>query len=86
MSFPIHKKLIFPSSFDRLDRLWNRYPQFHEPLTFTTLEELLKEHEAYGKDFDEALRVEYEEKGYGRFLVQLSWSDLPYRYSHIRRI
>lgn len=81
MNFPIHKKLIFPSSFDRLDRLWDRYPQFHEPVTFTTLEELLKEHEAYRKDFDEELRTEYEENGYGRFLVQLSWSDLPYRYA-----
>ena len=43
-----------------------------------TLEELLEDHESYRKDFDE-LREEYESEGYDKFLVQLSWSDLPYR-------
>lgn len=75
---PIHKKPQITYSFDRLDMLWDRYPQFHEMSTFATLEELLEDHESYRKDFDE-LREEYESGGYDRFLVQLSWSDLPYR-------
>ena len=75
---PIHEKPQITYSFDRLDMLWDRYPQFHEMSTFATLEELLTEHESYRKDFDE-LREEYESEGYDKFLVQLSWSDLPYR-------
>ena len=55
---PIHKKTAFPDSFDRLEMLWDKYPQFHEPEVFTTLDELLKEHESYQKDFDDELRKE----------------------------
>ena len=66
-------------SFDRLEMLWERYPQFHEMTTFSTLEALLTEHESWLEDFEE-LRGEYIENRYERFLVQLSWSDLPYRY------
>lgn len=76
---PIHEKKEQPLSYKRLDMLWERYPQFHERTTFSTLDALLEEHESYRKDFDE-LREEYEERQYDRFLVQLSWSDLPYRY------
>lgn len=76
---PIHERKPFSFSFKRLDMLWERYPQFHERTTFSTLDALLEEHESYRKDFDE-LREEYEERQYDRFLVQLSWSDLPYRY------
>lgn len=60
--------------------LWERYPQYHERITFATLEALLEEHESYGKDFDD-VRQEYEDNHYERFLVQLSWSDLAYRYA-----
>ena len=60
--------------------LWDRYPQYHRMSVFATLDALLEEHESYQKDFDE-LREEYESKQYDRFLVQLSWSDLPYRHA-----
>jgi hypothetical protein len=48
--------------------------------TFSTLDALLEDHESWQKDFED-LREEYEENHYERFLVQLSWSDLPYRYA-----
>ena len=76
---PIHRKTPAVSSFDRLEMLWERYPKYRERQTFSTLEELLEEHESYRKDFDE-LREEYVSGGFDRFLVQLSWADLPYRY------
>lgn len=59
--------------------LWERYPKYHEKRTFSTLDEILEEHESYQKDF-EGLREEYLSKDYDRFLVRLSWDDLPYRY------
>ena len=80
VSFPVHKKPEPVRSFDRLDMLWDRYPQYHERTTFCTLDELLEEHERYRKDFEE-LEDEYRSGEYERFLVQLSWSDLPYRYA-----
>ena len=76
---PIHERTSQSDSFERLSRLWERYPQYHEPTLFTTLPELLQEHESYRKDFGEELRLAYEEGGYESFLIQLSWSDLPYR-------
>ena len=81
----VHKKPAVSLSFDRLDALWERYPQYHEMAPFTTLDALLEEHESYAKDFDE-LREEYEAGRYDRFLVQLSWSDLAYRYATRRLI
>ena len=78
---PIHKRPPATCTFDRLDMLWDRYPQYHEPITFATLDEILEEHESYREDFDDALREEYLAKGYEQFLVQLSWADLPYRYA-----
>ena len=78
--YPIHKQPKTSFSSDRLDMLWARYPKYHEKSTFTSLDMLLSEHESYRKDFDEALRKEYESNHYERFLVQLSWADLPYRY------
>ena len=78
---PTHEKTVFSDNFDRLEKLWNKYPQFHEPSTFTTLNALLEEHETYQKDFTEELRKEYESSGYDKFLIQLSWADLPYRYA-----
>ncbi len=72
-------------SFDRLEMLWKRYPQYHEMTTFSTMEELLPEHESWQKDF-EALKEEYDAGNYDRFLVQLSWSDLPYRYATMELI
>lgn len=79
---PVHEKPPLSFSFDRLDMLWERYPQYHEMTTFSTLDALLEEHESWRKDFEEIedLREEYEENRYDRFLVQLSWADLPYRY------
>lgn len=60
--------------------LWERYPQYHDMSTFSTLEKLLEEHESYQKDFED-LRAEYESNHYEKFLIRLSWSDLPYRYA-----
>ena len=82
----VHKRPEPVFSFDRLEKLWQRYPQYHEMTTFSTLEALLEEHEGYRKDFDDSLREEYIKGGYERFLVQLSWSDLPYRYETKKRI
>ncbi len=59
--------------------LWERYPQYHERQTFSTMEALLAEHESWKQDFED-VREEYYEKDCDRFLVQLSWADLPYRY------
>ncbi len=78
--YPIHEKSPASFTFDRLDMLWERYPKHHEKTVFSTLEALLEEHESYRKDFDEEIRSEYVEKNCGRFLVNLSWSDLAYRY------
>ena len=77
---PLHEKPPTVFSYDRLNMLWERYPQHHEMSTFSTIEALLDEHESWLKDFEE-LREEYTSNSYDRFLVQLSWSDLPYRYA-----
>ena len=82
---PIHEKPTITYSFDRLRMLWERYPQYHEMTTFSTLDALLEEHESYQKDFED-LREEYVSNDYERFLVQLSWSDLPYRYATMELI
>ena len=58
--------------------LCKRRKAFGVLVVIEPIEELLEDHESYRKDFDE-LREEYESEGYDRFLVQLSWSDLPYR-------
>ena len=82
---PIHEKPTITYSYDRLRMLWDRYPQYHEMTTFSTLDALLEEHESYQKDFED-LREEYISNGYERFLVQLSWSDLSYRYATMKLI
>ena len=82
---PIHEKPTITYSFDRLRMLWERYPQYHEMITFSTIDALLEEHESYQKDFED-LREEYISNDYERFLVQLSWSDLPYRYATMKLI
>ena len=81
MLVPKHRRLAFPSTYKRLDALWERYPKYHEMGTFATLDEILEEHESYREGFDDELRREYEERGLDRFLVQLSWSDLAYRHA-----
>ena len=81
----IHKKPEISYSFDRLDMLWERYPQYHQMSNFSTMEELLEEHESWKSDF-ETVREEYTQNDYDRFLIQLSWSDLPYRYAAKNRI
>ncbi len=78
--FPIHEKPVVNDNFDRLNMLWKRHPGYHNMTTFSTLEELLKEHESWQEDFEE-LREEYLSNHYDRFLVQLSWADLPYRHA-----
>ena len=75
---PIHKEKITPNTFERLEMLWEKYPQFHEKVLFTSLDGLLAEHDSYAEGFDE-VRQEYLDNGYDRFLIQLGWSDLPYR-------
>ena len=82
---PIHEKPTITYSFDRLRMLWERYPQYHEMTTFSTLDDLLEEHESYRTDFED-LREEYVSNNYERFLVQLSWSDLSYRYATMKLI
>ena len=82
---PLHEKPTITYSFDRLRMLWERYPQYHEMTTFSTLDALLEEHESYQKDFED-LREEYISNGYERFLVQLSWSDLSYRHATMKLI
>ena len=77
---PVHEQPSARRSFDRLEKLWERYPQYHERMTFSTMEELLPEHESWQEDF-EVVREEYYTGDCDRFLVQLSWSDLPYRYA-----
>ena len=77
---PIHEKMHTDFSFDRLEMLWERYPQYHEMSTFSTMDALLEEHTSWQEDYED-VREEYESKHYDRFLVQLSWSDLPYRYA-----
>ena len=77
---PVHERPENLFTFERLDMLWERYPQYHDMSTFAALDELLEEHESYRKDF-EGLREEYETNHYDRFLVQLSWSDLAYRHA-----
>ena len=82
---PKHHKPLPTVSFDRLKMLWEKYPRYHERTTFSTLEELLEEHESYRKDFDD-VREEYEAGNYEHFLVKLSWSDLAYRYATMQLI
>ncbi len=78
--YPIHEKRRFPDSFERLDMLWEGHPQYREMGIFITLDELLEEHDSYQEGFDE-LRDEYIRNEYEKFLIQLSWSDLPYRFA-----
>ena len=75
---PIHERLSDPTSFERLDMLWEKYPQYRSMTPFSTLDTLLEEHPSYQTDFEE-YRDEYESGNYEQFLIQLSWADLPYR-------
>lgn len=83
MEYPVHQKPEYEYSFDRLNMLWQRHPKYHEMTTFTDLETILSEHEHYKEDFEE-VREEYIENNYDRFLIQLSLSDLPYRYETMK--
>lgn len=78
--YAVHEKRIYPDTFERLDMLWEKYPQYREMTTFASLEEILEEHESYRDGFDE-VRDEYVQNQYDKFLIQLSWEDLPYRYA-----
>ena len=61
---PVHEKPVKATSFDRLDMLWERYPQHHEKTIFSTMDELLSEHESWKEEF-EALFNKY----YGKYFV-----------------
>ncbi|MBQ6489212.1 MAG: hypothetical protein IJI75_08280 [Solobacterium sp.] len=76
----IHEKPNDPYTYDRLDMLWEKYPQYHEKTVFSSLDQLLEGHESFREGFDE-LREEYTVNDYDRFLVQLSLNDLPYRHA-----
>lgn len=76
----IHKRPPVSDSFERLDMLWDRYPQYRERTVFSSMEELLAEHESWQENFED-VREEYESGQYDRFLIRLSWADLPYRYA-----
>ena len=80
---PVHEKTGFAFSFDRLNMLWERSLKYHEMTTFTTLDQLLEDHEGYRQDFEE-VRDEYTENGFDRFLIQLSLNDLPYMMRRTR--
>ncbi len=82
----IHPKPEYTFSFDRLNMLWQKHPKYHEKTVFSSLEQLLAEHESFGKDFDDELKKEYIENDYDRFLVQLSLNDLTYRYETMKLI
>ena len=82
---PVHKRPEDIRSFDRLEMLWERYPRYHEMTTFSTMEALISEHESWQEEFEE-VRTEYDDNGYDRFLIQLSWADLPYRYAAGKRM
>ena len=82
---PIHQKPDRTFSFDRLNMLWDRFPQYHQMTVFSSIGRLLEEHESWQEDFAE-LQEEYQREQYDRFLIQLSWSDLPYRYETKRLI
>ena len=75
---PVHEKPERRYTFERLDRLWERYPQYHEPAVFSAMEDLVEEHESWKEGYEE-IREEYQAGDCDRFLVQLSWSDLYYR-------
>lgn len=77
---PVHIRPEESRTFDRLLMLWEKYPRYHERTTFARMADLLEEHESWKEDFDETLQAEYAAEGYDRFLIQLSWSDLAYRY------
>ena len=82
---PVHERPEDIRSFDRLEMLWERYPRYHEMTTFSTMEALLSEHESWQEEFED-VRTEYDDNGYDRFLIQLSWADLPYRYAAGKRM
>ncbi len=56
---PIHEKTVEEFTFDRLDLLWERYPQYHTMSTFSTMDALLQEHESWQEDYED-VREEYE--------------------------
>ncbi len=78
--YPIHPKSNYSTSFERLDMLWEKYPQHHTMTTFSSLDDLLEEHSSYQDGFEE-VKEEYYTNQYEQFLIQLSWSDLAYRYA-----
>ena len=75
-----HKKPAPVTTMDRLDMLWEKYPQYREMKPFGAMDELIAGHESWQADFEE-VREEYAAGGCDRFLVQLSLADLPYRHA-----
>lgn len=72
--------------FERLDGLWEKYPQFHVRKSLPSLEDLLQEHESWKEKFTPELQSEYEAGQYQQFLIPLSWDDLPYRMETRKQI
>ena len=66
----VHKRPEPVFSFDRLEKLWQRYPQYHEMTTFSTLEAL-----AQRKQLDESKRALCRENGVN--LIEWPYSMEP---------
>lgn len=82
MDIPVHTKPkpVDDQDFSRLEKLWANYKRDRSCTTFTTLEQLLEDHPSYQDGFPEA-EEEFRKNHYEKFFVQLSWSDLPYRWN-----
>ena len=65
--------------YTRLNKLWAGNLRVRDMTIFTTLDSILSDHESFQKDLSDEDRAEFLLKGYEKFFVQLSWSDLPYR-------
>ncbi len=75
-----------PDSFERLDMLWEKYPQFRQKQPRPCLDNLLAEHESWQEEFTDDLRLAYEEDHDDEFLVPLSRNDLSFRMETRRLI
>ena len=87
--YPIHKRNELSDSFERLDLLWEKYPQFREMSTFTSLDTLLEEHSSYQDGFDE-LKDEYivllRTHSYTNKLLGIEFNDFIRDYTNYPKI
>ena len=85
----IHKQPVPDHSFERLDQLWERYPKYHEMKTFSTMEELLAEHESWQEALKQRQELDLKkQKLCGENDVRLiEWPyDLDPTVSNLKRI